>query len=277
MANNLRYLLEHFCLDGQTIDISSQLDEENADKIEKLNNETVPNIEKDLETAQGKIITLEETVAPLSQKVDDNVTNIEGLTNSITDLTNNVIPSIKNNVTDLQTKTSDLESDLTELRGVTVNGISKKVEDLTTKVGTNTDDINAINTTSIPHLQGQIDDLKIPLSWKLLATKETTHDGLKLTIKIYSNGASYYAYLIYDFKNVTDIKLNVGYNFDVDIPLPTADYAYFYGNTYFFVNEVGFSSLLKLSTGVVNITLVLKSKPTFSSLLSTITSGIFYF
>ena len=36
MANNLRYLLEHFCLDGQKIDISSQLDEENANNIEKI-------------------------------------------------------------------------------------------------------------------------------------------------------------------------------------------------------------------------------------------------
>ena len=44
MVNNLRYLLEHFCLDGQKIDISSQLDEENANNIERINTQTVPSI-----------------------------------------------------------------------------------------------------------------------------------------------------------------------------------------------------------------------------------------
>ena len=56
MANNLRYLLEHFCLDGQKIDISSQLDEENANNIEKINTQTVPSINARIDDIKNTLL-----------------------------------------------------------------------------------------------------------------------------------------------------------------------------------------------------------------------------
>ena len=56
MANNLRYLLEHFCLDGQKIDISSQLDEENANNIEKINTQTVPSINTRIDDIKNTLL-----------------------------------------------------------------------------------------------------------------------------------------------------------------------------------------------------------------------------
>lgn len=407
MANNLRYLLEHFCLDGQKIDISSQLDEENANNIEKINTQTVPSINAriddikntdipsinsridsikntDIPNINQKINTINNTTIPnvqasvtaVNEKADrinesvakntrdigtlsDNVT-MQG--NAINSIETEKIPSVENKVeivahetqriskahnhdidgidkslSALHEETSNNTTNISNLT-TNINELTTKVDtntdsinELTTKVNTNTDSINTINNTSIPHLQSEIDNLsgsgsgsvgelrekveknttdiaelngkvetnttaistindtsiptlqseidnlKTSHSWKLLSSQESTKNKIKLSIKIYSNGVSYYAYMVYDFADATEIKLNLGYTFNInDIPLPTPDSTAFYSNTYFFADEVGFNSILKSDNHML-IALVMTSTPKFTSVLTTITSGVFYF
>ena len=418
MANNLRYLLEHFCLDGQKIDISSQLDEENANNIEKINTQTIPSIntrideikdneipridrridvikDTDIPSINQKINTInnttipsvQESVAAVDEKADrinesvakntrdigtlsDNVTmqgnainsintekipsienNVSANTDNINTIINTTIPDVRASVTAVDEKADRInESVAKNTRDIgtlsdNVTAQGNNINELSSKVNTNTDSINTINNTSIPHLQSEIDNLsgggtgsvgelkekvekntsdisalsgkvetntadistlngkvdsnttaistingtsipnlqseidnlKTVQTWELISTKEVTKNDIKLTISIYSNGAIYYANLIYDFANITDIKLNLGYNFGInDIPLPTPDNTYFSGNAYFFAHEVGFNRIIK-SGDQVNILLAMNSKPGFTSLLTTITSGVFYF
>lgn len=91
MANNLRYLLEHFCLDGQKIDISSRLDEENADKIEKLNDETIPSI-------NGEVNDIKNTDIPNINR------RIDGINQKVDTINNTTIPSVQSSVTAVDEK-----------------------------------------------------------------------------------------------------------------------------------------------------------------------------
>lgn len=95
MANNLRYLLEHFCLDGQKIDICSQLDEENADKIEKMNNETVPNINGRIDDIKNTDIpNIDSRINNINESVGKNTRDISTLSENVT-MQGNDITTIK--------------------------------------------------------------------------------------------------------------------------------------------------------------------------------------
>lgn len=242
MANNLRYLLEHFCLDGQTIDISSQLDEENADKIEKLNNETLPNI-------NVRIDNIKNTDIPnLTQRVSDNETNIEGLTNNVNDLANNVIPPIK----------------------ADISALSRNVESNTTAIST-------INDTSIPNLQNQIDKLSCVSKWVESPQITTTNsDGLIFKITHFTNGNLHFIDVICDFSNIENPKLNTIYLLQTtDIPLSKNE-VYFVASARFIYKNVGTLSIVS-DTSKTTLSLTLEKQPNFTSLLDTVRSSLFYF
>ena len=189
MANNLRYLLEHFCLDGQKIDISSQLDEENANNIEKINTQTVPSI-------NARIDDIKNTDIPnINSRIDSiKNTDIPSINQKINTINNSTIPSVQENVNTVNEKADRINesvakntrdigtlSDNVTMQGNTINSINTEkipsvennvnelttkvgantnsINELTTKVNTNTDSINTINNTSIPHLQSEIDNL----------------------------------------------------------------------------------------------------------------------
>lgn len=143
MANNLRYLLQHFCLDGQKIDISSQLDEENADKIEKLNNETVPSINSRIdEIKDTDISNINSRIDDINQKVDT--------------INNTTIPSVQRSVT----------------------AVDEKVDEINKSAAKNTKDISSLleNVTT----QGnEINSIKNELSaeWTVLLNEYRTPKG----------------------------------------------------------------------------------------------------
>lgn len=92
MSDNLRLLLEHFCLDGKTIDISSKLDEENAKNIEKINDETVPAINSRIDSINDVTVpTLERRISDVGDKADDNTSRI----NTINETS---IPNLQNEI-----------------------------------------------------------------------------------------------------------------------------------------------------------------------------------
>ena len=179
MANNLRYLLEHFCLDGQKIDISSQLDEENANNIEKINTQTVPSI-------NARIDDIKNTDIPNINSRIDNIknTDIPSITQKINTINNTTIPNVQASVTAVNEKADRINesvgkntrdigtlSDNVTMQGNAINSINTEkipsiennVNELTTKVGTNTDSINELttkvgtNTDSINELSTKVD------------------------------------------------------------------------------------------------------------------------
>lgn len=178
MANNLRYLLEHFCLDGQKIDISSQLDEENANNIEKINTQTVPSI-------NARIDDIKNTDIPNINSRIDNIknTDIPSITQKINTINNTTIPNVQASVTEVNEKADRINESVTKntrdigtlsdnvtMQGNTINSINTEkipsiennVNELNTKVGTNTDSINELtskvgtNTDSINELTTKV-------------------------------------------------------------------------------------------------------------------------
>lgn len=144
MANNLRYLLEHFCLDGQKIDISSQLDEENADNIEKINTQTIPNI-------NARIDDIKNTDIPNINSRIDNIknTDIPSINQKINTINNTTIPSVQESVTAVNEK---------------ADRINESVAKNTRDIGTLSDNvtmqgnaINSIETEKIPSVENNIE------------------------------------------------------------------------------------------------------------------------
>ena len=179
MANNLRYLLEHFCLDGQTIDISSKLDEENANNIEKINTQTVPSI-------NTRIDDIKNTDIPnINSRIDSiKNTDIPNINQKINTINNTTIPSIQENVSAVNEKADRINesvakntrdigtlSDNVTMQGNSINSINTEkipsiennISELTTKVSTNTGTINELtakvgtNTDSINELTTKVD------------------------------------------------------------------------------------------------------------------------
>ena len=146
MANNLRYLLEHFCLDGQKIDISSQLDEENANNIEKINIQTVPSI-------NARIDDIKNTDIPNVNSRIDSIknTDIPSINQKINTINNTTIPNVQASVTAVDEK---------------VDRINESVAKNTRDIGTLSDNvtmqgnaINSINTEKIPSVENKIEEV----------------------------------------------------------------------------------------------------------------------
>lgn len=144
MANNLRYLLEHFCLDGQKIDISSQLDEENANNIEKINTQTIPSI-------NARIDEIKDTDIPNIDRRIDSIknTDIPSINQKINTINNTTIPSVQESVTAVDEK---------------ADRINESVAKNTRDIGTLSDNvtmqgnaINSINTEKIPKIEKNIE------------------------------------------------------------------------------------------------------------------------
>lgn len=192
MANNLRYLLEHFCLDGQKIDISSQLDEENANNIEKINTQTVPSINAriddikntDIPNINSRIDSIKNTDIPnINQKINtiNNTTipSVQESVNAVDEKADRINESVSKNTRDIGTlsdnvtmqgnainsinteKIPSIENNISELTAK-VGANTNSINDLTTKVGTNTDNIGELttkvdtNTNSINELNTKV-------------------------------------------------------------------------------------------------------------------------
>ena len=197
MANNLRYLLEHFCLDGQKIDISSQLDEENANNIEKINTQTIPSInarideikDTDIPSINSRIDSIKNTDIPnINQKINtiNNTTipNVQASVTAVDEKVDRINESVAKNTRDIGTL-----SDNVTMQGNAINSINTEkipsmennINELTTKVGT-------INDTSIPSLQSEISDIKnkLTFSWTRILLNYNTPKGIIVTAYINS-------------------------------------------------------------------------------------------
>ena len=143
MANNLRYLLEHFCLDGQKIDISSQLDEENANNIEKINTQTVPSINVRIDDIKNS------DIPNINRRIDSiKNTDIPSINQKINTINNTTIPSVQENVNAVNEK---------------ADRINESVAKNTRDIGTLSDNvtmqgnaINSINTEKIPSMENNV-------------------------------------------------------------------------------------------------------------------------
>lgn len=185
MANNLRYLLEHFCLDGQKIDIASQLDEENADKIEKLNNETVPSI-------NARIDEIKDTDIPnINSRIDGiKNTDIPNINQKINSINNVSIPTLDRRITGVDDKADSIN--------IKVEKNSKDIATLSDNVTAQGNDINSTNTEKIPNIekdiktaQGKISTLEeivAPLPQKV-DDNATNIEGLTNSINDLTNNA----------------------------------------------------------------------------------------
>ena len=144
MANNLRYLLEHFCLDGQKIDISSQLDEENADNIEKINTQTVPSI-------NARIDEIKDTDIPSINSRIDNIknTDIPSINQKINTINNTTIPSVQENVTAVDEKADRINESVAK----NTRDISTLSDNVTMQGNT----INSIETEKIPSIENKVE------------------------------------------------------------------------------------------------------------------------
>ena len=144
MANNLRYLLEHFCLDGQKIDISSQLDEENANNIEKINTQTVPGINARIDEIKDN------DIPSINSRIDSiKNTDIPSINQKINTINNTTIPSVQENVNAVNEK---------------ADRINESVAKNTRDIGTLSDNvtmqgnaINSINTEKIPSVENNVE------------------------------------------------------------------------------------------------------------------------
>ena len=143
MANNLRYLLEHFCLDGQKIDISSQLDEENANNIEKINTQTVPSI-------NARIDDIKNTDIPNINRQVDSIknTDIPSINQKINTINNTTIPNVQANITAVDEKADRINE-----------SVAKNTRDIGTlsdNVTMQGNSINSINTEKIPSIENKV-------------------------------------------------------------------------------------------------------------------------
>ena len=165
MANNLRYLLEHFCLDGQKIDISSQLDEENANNIEKINTQTIPSIntrideikDNDIPSINTRIDSIKNTDIPsINQKINtiNNTTipSVQESVNAVNEKADSINEKVVKNTRDISTL-----SDNVTMQGNTINSIvTEKIPSIENNVSANTDSINTINNTTIPGVRASV-------------------------------------------------------------------------------------------------------------------------
>lgn len=154
MANNLRYLLEHFCLDGQVIDISSKLDEENADKIEKINTETVP-------TINSRIDGIKNTDIPnINSRIDGiKNTDIPRINSKIESINEVSIPTLERRITGVDDKVDSTN--------VKVEKNSKDIASLSDNVTNQGNAIESINTETIPNLEKTISDNDTSINQKV--------------------------------------------------------------------------------------------------------------
>lgn len=144
MANNLRYLLEHFCLDGQKIDISSQLDEENANNIEKINTQTIPSI-------NARIDDIKNTDIPNINRRIDNIknTDIPSINQKINTINNTTIPSVQASVTAVDEKADSINESVTKN--------TKDIGTLSDNVTMQGNAINSIETEKIPSVEHKVE------------------------------------------------------------------------------------------------------------------------
>lgn len=144
MANNLRYLLEHFCLDGQKIDVSSQLDEENADNIEKINTQTVPSI-------NARIDDIKNTDIPSINSRIDGIknTDIPSINQKINTINNATIPSVQENVTAVDEKADRINESVAKN--------TRDIDTLSDNVTMQGNSINSINTEKIPSIENKVE------------------------------------------------------------------------------------------------------------------------
>lgn len=143
MANNLRYLLEHFCLDGQKIDVSSQLDEENADNIEKINTQTVPSI-------NARIDEIKDSDIPnINSRIDGiKNTDIPNINQKINTINNSTIPSVQENVNAVNEKADRINESVTKN--------TRNIGTLSDNVTMQGNAINSINTEKIPSIENKV-------------------------------------------------------------------------------------------------------------------------
>lgn len=147
MANNLRYLLEHFCLDGQKIDISSQLDEDNANNIEKINTQTIPSI-------NARIDDIKNTDIPnINSRIDSiKNTDIPSINQKINTINNATIPSVQESVTAVDEKADRINESVAKN--------TRDIGNLTDNVTMQGNAINSINTEKIPKIEKDTNDVK---------------------------------------------------------------------------------------------------------------------
>lgn len=144
MANNLRYLLEHFCLDGQKIDISSQLDEDNANNIEKINTQTIPSI-------NARIDDIKNTDIPnINSRIDSiKNTDIPSINQKINTINNATIPSVQESVTAVDEKADRINESVAKN--------TRDIGNLTDNVTMQGNTINSIETEKIPSVENNIE------------------------------------------------------------------------------------------------------------------------
>ena len=181
MANNLRYLLEHFCLDGQKIDISSQLDEENANNIEKINTQTVPSI-------NARIDDIKNTDIPnINSRIDGiKNTDIPSINQKINTINNTTIPNVQASVTAVNEKADRINESVTKN--------TRDIGTLSDNVTMQGNAINSINTEKIPSIENNVSELTTKVSANTasineLTTKvDTNTDSIsELTTKVNTN------------------------------------------------------------------------------------------
>ena len=144
MANNLRYLLEHFCLDGQKIDISSELDEENANNIEKINTQTVPSI-------NARVDDIKNTDIPnINSRIDSiKNTDIPSINQKINTINNTTIPSVQENVNAVNEKADRINESVAKN--------TRDIGNLSDNVTMQGNTINSIVTEKIPSVENNIE------------------------------------------------------------------------------------------------------------------------
>ena len=160
MANNLRYLLEHFCLDGQKIDISSQLDEENANNIEKINSQTVPSINARIDDIKNS------DIPNINSRVDSiKNTDIPSINQKIDTINNTSIPNVQASVTAVNEKADKINGSVTKN--------TRDIGTLSDNVTMQGNAINSINTEKIPSIENKV---KIVADETLRISKAHKHD-----------------------------------------------------------------------------------------------------
>ena len=171
MANNLRYLLEHFCLDGQKIDISSQLDEENANNIEKINTQTIPSI-------NTRIDDIKNTDIPnINSRIDTiKNTDIPSINQKINTINNTTIPSVQENVSAVNEKANRINESVAKN--------TRDISNLSDNVTMQGNSINSINTEKIPKIENNINGINDSLSTLHDETSSNTTNIGNLTTNV---------------------------------------------------------------------------------------------
>ena len=174
MANNLRYLLEHFCLDGQKIDVSSQLDEENANNIEKINTQTVPSINARINDIKNNDIP-----SINSRIVGIKNTDIPSINQKINTINNTTIPDVQASVTAVDEKADRINESVTKN--------TRDIGTLSDNVTTQGNAINSINTEKIPSIDASLSTLHDETSSNTSNIGNLTTSVNELTTKVNAN------------------------------------------------------------------------------------------